>query len=134
MLTTTEIHCEVLGHIINHVLSVISVKVKRDCSDEDVHLVDAYCKAGLTRIVDMIDSWLHQKTVIGHVKFGGLKLKKFEEEVRVRIPIYFFIMTFCLSILLIFCRFGEYFVGSLLAQMLLESTGLQQLNIYWRKE
>ena len=91
MLTTTESHCEVLGHIIKHVLSVISVKVNRDCSDEDVNLADADYKASLTRIVDMIDSWLHQKIVIGHVKFGGLELKKFEEEVRVRISIYFII-------------------------------------------
>ena len=83
MLTPTESHCEVLGYIINHVLSVMSVKVKRD--NGDVYLADK--DAILKRIVDMIDSWLHQKTVIGHMKFGGLRLKKFEEEVRVRISI-----------------------------------------------
>ena len=90
-LTTTESHCEVLGYIINHVLSVMSVfKVKiRDYGDEVIHLADEYYNTSLARIVDMIDSWLHQKTVIGHIKFGGLKLKKFEEEVRVRISIYF---------------------------------------------
>ena len=87
MLTPTESHCEVLGYIINHVLSVISVKVKRDCSD-DVHLVDEDYNASITKIVDTIDSWLHQKTVIGHVRFGGIKLKKFEEEVRVRMSIF----------------------------------------------
>ena len=99
MLTTTESHCEVLGYIINHVLSVLSIfKVKmKDYGDEEVHLADEYYNTCLARIVDMIDSWLHQKTVIGHVKFGGLKLKNFEEEVRVRISIiaiFIFIMTF----------------------------------------
>lgn len=124
MLTTTESHCEVLGHIIKHVLSVISLKVKRDCSDEDVHLADADYKASLTKTVDMIDLWLHQKTVIGHMKFGGLKLKKFEEEVRVRIPIYFY-HDFLLIHFTDICRFGEYFVGNQLAQIMsLDNTGL----------
>lgn len=79
----SESHCEFLHHIIHHVLSIILLKADKEHSNVDL---DERAKPN-SRVVDMIGQWLH-KTGVGHVKFGGLQLKKLEEEVRVSICIF----------------------------------------------
>ena len=82
----SESHCEIMYYITRHVLSVISLKVSKEHADRDgvnLKYVDESDKP--SKVIETIDQWLLHKACVGHVKFGGSHLKKFEEEVCVSI-------------------------------------------------
>ena len=82
----SESHCEIMHHITHHVLSVISLKVSKEHGDEvRVNLEDLDESDKPIKVMKIIEKWLAHKASVGHVKFGGSHLKKFEEEVRVSI-------------------------------------------------
>ena len=71
-------HCEILHHITHHVLSIMSLEVSKEHGDPD-----EYDKP--SKVVETIGQWLQSKAGVGHVKFGGFQLKKFDEEVFVSV-------------------------------------------------
>ena len=73
---TSEKHCDILNHIVTHILKVVSTQ----CASAGINQE----KLGniIRNVVDGIGKWQHN--VIGHHKFGGTGLKKFEDELRVR--------------------------------------------------
>lgn len=80
----SEDHCEMMFHITRHVIDIISFKVSRKHVDGIiVQLEDTDESDKLSKVVDEIDCWLINKTVVGHTMFGGAQFKKIEEEVRV---------------------------------------------------
>ena len=86
----SESHCEILYCITRYVLSVISLKVSKEHGDVvRVNLEDLDENDKPSKVIKTIDQWLVHKACVGHVKFGGFFLKKFEEEVRVSIKFYY---------------------------------------------
>ena len=86
----SESHCEILYHITRYVLSVISLKISMEHGDDvGVNLKDLDEIDKPHKVIETIDQWLVHKACVGHVKFGGFLLKKFEEEVRVSIKFYY---------------------------------------------
>ena len=82
-------HCEILYLTTRYVLSIISLKVSKEHGDGNgVSLEDLDECDRLSKVVETIDQWLLNRASVGHVKFGGMQLKKFDEEVRVSIHIY----------------------------------------------
>ena len=82
----SESHCEIMYYITRHVLSVISLKVSKEYGVKArVNLEDLDESDKPSKVIETIDQWLVRKACVGHVKFGGFHLKKFEEEVRVSI-------------------------------------------------
>ena len=82
----SESHCEILYRITRYVLSVISMKVSNEYGDEvKVNLEDLDEIDKPYKVLETIDQWLLHKACVGHAKFGGYLLKKFEEEVCVSI-------------------------------------------------
>ena len=89
----SENHCEIMHHITRHVLSIISLKVIKEHGDEArVNLEDLDEIDKPSKVIGIIEQWLLHEACVGHVKFGGLYLKKFDEEVRVSI-LKFYIIT-----------------------------------------
>ena len=86
----SESHCEIMHHITHYVLSVISLKVSKEHGDEvRVNLEDLDEIEKPSKVIKTIDQWLLCKECVGHVKFGGSLLKKFEEEVYVSMKFYY---------------------------------------------
>ena len=82
----SESHCEILYHTTRYVLSIISLKVSKEHGDGNgVSLEDLDECDRLSKVVETIGQWLLKN--VGYVKFGGMQLKKFDEEVRVSIHI-----------------------------------------------
>ena len=82
----SESHCEILYHTTRHVLSIISLKISKEHGDGDgVSLEDLDECDRPSKIAETIGQWLLNKASIGYVKFGGMQLKKFDEEIRVSI-------------------------------------------------
>ena len=84
----SESHCEILYHITRHVLSIISLKVSKEHGDRDVVSLEDLDECDKpSKIVETIGQWLLNKSSVGYVKFGGMQLKNFDEEVRVSIHV-----------------------------------------------
>ena len=79
---TSESQCQILYHLIYHVLLVLLEKIKNQHGDEaTVCLEDLDEHDRLAKVVELIGQWLQK--VIGHLKFGGALSEKFRGEVRV---------------------------------------------------
>lgn len=76
--------CEILNHMVTHFLVVMSNKVEREQGESDsIHVEDLEeSNDKPDKLIELIDKW--QQKVIGHQRFGGTELKKFEDELRVR--------------------------------------------------
>ena len=80
----SESHCEILYHITHYVLSIISLKVSKEHGDGyRVNLEDLDECDRPSKIVETIGQWLLNN--VGYEWFGGMKVKKFDEEVCVSI-------------------------------------------------
>ena len=80
---TSENQCQILHHLIDYVIFVISEKFKRQHGDEATVCLEKLDEHHdwPARAVELIDQWLLK--VIEHVKFGGDQLKKIGDEVHV---------------------------------------------------
>ena len=78
-------HCEILNYMVTHFLWAISKKVKREHGESvSIHVEDLEeSNDKPDKLIELIDKW--QQKVIGHQRFGGTELKKFEDELRVRL-------------------------------------------------
>ena len=76
---TSESQCQILHHLIEYVLLLISERYKRQHGNEAIVKLDG--NAWPTKAIELIDLWLQK--VIGYKKFGGDHLKKFGDEVHV---------------------------------------------------
>lgn len=74
----SEGNCEILYHITHHVLSIMSLKVSKEHDDKVQVNLDKCDKP--SNIAKTIGQWL---LCVGYMKFGGMQLKNFEEEVHV---------------------------------------------------
>ena len=84
----SESHCEILYLTTRHVLSIISLKISKEHGDRDgVSPEDLDECDRLSKVAETIGQWLLNKASVGYVKFGGMQLKKFDEEVRVSIHV-----------------------------------------------
>ena len=78
---TSENQCQILHHLIDYVIFVISVKFKKQHGDEATVCLEKLENDWPATAVELIGQWLQK--VIGHVKFGGALSKKFGDEVHV---------------------------------------------------
>ena len=79
---TSENQCQILHHLIDYVLFVISEKFKKQHGDEATVCLEKLDENDWpAKTIELIGQWLQK--VIGHVKFGGARLKKFGDEVHV---------------------------------------------------
>ena len=79
---TSENQCQILHHLIEYVLLVLLEKTKNQHGDEATVCFEDFDGNVLpAKVVEFIGQWLQK--VIGHVEFGGVQLKKFEDEVHV---------------------------------------------------
>ena len=78
---TSENQCQILHHLIEYVLLVLLEKVKNQHGDKPTVCLEDLDEHDRPAIVELIGHWLQK--VIGHVKFGGVRFKKFGDEVHV---------------------------------------------------
>lgn len=79
---TSENQCQILHHLIDYFIFVISEKFKKQHGDEATVCLKKLDEHDWpAKAVELIDQWL--QNVIGHVKFGGVQLKKIGDEVHV---------------------------------------------------
>ena len=79
---TSQNQCQFLHHIIDHVIFVISDKIKKEHDDEATVCMDDLDEDDRpAKVVKLIEQWLQK--VIGNVEFGGVQSQKFVEEVHV---------------------------------------------------
>ena len=69
---TSSKHCQILNHIVSHVLMISAENFRRVSTEE--------CYKSM---FETIDQW--RQKVICHPKFGGAELKQFDDEIRVRL-------------------------------------------------
>ena len=79
---TSENQCQIVYHLIDYVIFVISEKFKKQHGDEATVCLEKLDENDRpAKAVELIGQWLQK--VIGHVKFGGAQLKKIGDEVHV---------------------------------------------------
>ena len=79
---TSENQCQILHHLIDYVIFVISEKFKKQHADEAIVSLEELDENDWpAKPVELIGEWLQK--VIGHSKFGGALSKQFGDEVYV---------------------------------------------------
>ena len=104
---TSENQCQILHHLIDYVLFITSEKFKKQHGDEATVCLEKLDENDWpAKAVEFIGQWLQK--VIGHVEFGGVQLKKFEDEVHVSFAHNLFV-SFAGIVLCNVCRYGEFY-------------------------
>ena len=99
---TSENQCQILHHLIDYVIFVISEKFKKQHGDEATVCLEKLENDWPAKAVELIGQWLQK--VIEFVKFGGAQLKKFGDEVHVSFAHKMFTIQLSMYIQ---CRYGK---------------------------
>ena len=101
---TSENQCQILHHLIDYVLFVMSEKFKKQHGDEATVCLEKVDENDwpVKLVSELIGEWLQK--VIGHTKFGGAQSEKIGDEVHVS-----FAHNLCHAVIQVYpmCRYGK---------------------------